>query len=325
MSNTLIIILSETRASELTFDNFKINVLDRLNADLCVCIGIKNDYNYEDPFYKTALYKFTYPEPDDYADAFDYAYNTIIEENGSNNGTIHWREYLKVKDQFMGGIKDPTNEHPGSAGILIFFRWFLMKNLIDNNLLNKYDRFIITRSDFIYKLPYPRLNYMNEENIWIPDSEHSGGYTDRHVILSKKNIIPYLNILPNFILRPQDYFVKLIASGHTTWRHWNLERIIKYHLIENHVIDTVKEFPYIMYSVRPINGSTRWSQGIYNKTLGYFIKYEGEYKRSTYFKSLFDNSPLDIDAFYVYKMNNRPTPVSRAKIMNMANIFAMSR
>ena len=46
MSKTLVIILSETRASELTFDSFKKNVIDTLNADLCVCIGVKPDYDY---------------------------------------------------------------------------------------------------------------------------------------------------------------------------------------------------------------------------------------------------------------------------------------
>jgi len=34
MSKTLVIVLSETRAHELTFDNFKKNVIDELNADL---------------------------------------------------------------------------------------------------------------------------------------------------------------------------------------------------------------------------------------------------------------------------------------------------
>ena len=77
MSKTLVIILSETRASELTFDSFKKNVLDELNADLCLCIGVKPDYDYNNPFYQTAKYKFVYDEPDDYGDAFEYAYNTI--------------------------------------------------------------------------------------------------------------------------------------------------------------------------------------------------------------------------------------------------------
>ncbi len=74
---TLVIILSETRAHELTFDNFKKNVLDELNADLCVCIGSKSDYDYSNPFYKLAKYRFTYDEPDDFGDAFEYAYNII--------------------------------------------------------------------------------------------------------------------------------------------------------------------------------------------------------------------------------------------------------
>ena len=57
-SRTLVIILSETRASELTFENFKKNVLEQLNADLCVCIGVKQNYDYTNPFYRTAKYCF---------------------------------------------------------------------------------------------------------------------------------------------------------------------------------------------------------------------------------------------------------------------------
>jgi hypothetical protein len=42
---TLVVVLSETRTSELTFENFKKNVIDELNADLCLCIGVIPDYN----------------------------------------------------------------------------------------------------------------------------------------------------------------------------------------------------------------------------------------------------------------------------------------
>ena len=65
MSKTLVIVLSETRAFELTFDNFKKNVIDVLNADLCLCIGIKKDYNYDNPFYKLCKYNFFYDENED--------------------------------------------------------------------------------------------------------------------------------------------------------------------------------------------------------------------------------------------------------------------
>ena len=367
MSKTLVIILSETRAHELTFDNFKKNMIDELNADLCLCIGVKPDYDYNNPFYNLAKYKFLYNEPDDFGDAFEYAYNILssnkpkyeflkninalygqiqnkqstqnityygdninlnlddfnddevimhtndfsndiwknqvygiknslnIIVNEENVNTykkpLHWREFLKVKEQFLGGIKDADNEHPGSAGILIFFRWFLLKNLIDNDLINKYDRFIITRSDFIYQLPHPKVEFMNENCIWIPNAEHYNGYTDRHVVLSKNNIESYLNILNSFVLKSNEYFIKMKEK-----HDWNLEQVIKFHLQENNAI--VKQFPYIMYSVRNINGSTRWQAGQFSNELGYYIKYNGEYDISNYYKKLFETSRVNIDKFY---------------------------
>ena len=374
MSKTLVIILSETRAHELTYDNFKKNIIDELNADLCVCIGITHEYDINNPFYKLAKYNFVYEEPTDFGDAFDYAYNILslnkpkyeilnninalyaklpnpkqstdnityhgdmenINFNDDNDEivvhtkdfydnlwkdqvygiknsydnlisqenvitykkSLYWRQFLKIKNQFLGGIKDETNEHPGSAGILIFFRWFLLKNLLENDLINKYERFIITRSDFIYQLPHPKMELMDENKIWIPDCEHYGGYTDRHVILSRNNIIPYLNILNNITLRSNEYYMKM--KNHY---EWNLEKVIKFHLEQNNVEHLVKEFPYIMYSVRNINGSTRWMNGVYSNELGYFIKYQTEYNRTIYYKNIFDNSNLSIDDFYKMYIN----------------------
>jgi hypothetical protein len=372
MSKTIVIILSETRASELTFDSFKKNVIDVLNADLCVCIGVKPDYDYNNPIYRLAKYKFLCNEPRDFGDAFEYAYNIISQnkpkyeclrnvnalygklqnpqqssenityygndENiknfndynddevvihtkdfqdnfwknqvygikNSNNTKLvtqenvitykkplYWREFLKVKEQFLGGVTDSHNQHPGSAGILIFFRWFLLKKLIDNDLINKYDKFIITRSDFIYQLPHPKVEHMNNNCIWIPDCEHYGGYTDRHVILSKNTVEPYLNIFNNFVLRSNEYFMKM-----KNYSHWNLEKLIKFHLEQNNVLHLVREFPYIMYGVRNINGTTRWSQGIYSNELGYYIKYQSEYDKSSNYKNEFEKSGLTINEFY---------------------------
>lgn len=289
MVNTLVIILSETRASEITFDGFKKNVIDVLKADLCLCIGIKPDYDYTNPFFSLAKYKFLYDEPDDFGDAFDYAY-TLLKKDDLG---IPWREFLKIKDQFLGGIKDAEHQHAGSAGILLFFRWFLLKNLIDHDLIHKYDRFVITRSDFIYQLPHPKVEQMDEQNIWVPDSEHYHGYTDRHVVLSRTNLEPYLNILNNIVLRSHEYFSKM-----KVFNCWNLERLIKFHLYQNNVGHLVKEFPYVMYSVRNIDGTSRWSQGVFSSQLGYYIKYESEYEKSTDYKNKFEASGLTMDAFY---------------------------
>lgn len=419
MTKTLVIILSETRASELTFDNFKKNVIDELNADLCVCIGVKPDYDYENPFYKLAKYHFTYNEPEDFGDAFDYAYDILkkdtydVLENtntlygkvkttktstdeityyGStkpttftddeiiihskdfedeafrneiygvkksynnyvkqNNVTtlkkpLHWREFLKIKDQFLGGIKDPEHQHVGSSGILIFFRWFLLENLYKSDLINQYDRFIITRSDFIYQLPHPKVENMNPENIWIPDAENYGGFTDRHVVLSRQHVIPYLNIFNNFVSRSNEYFMKMkyiydvefeklmkridyllndliteskevqswdtehinrfktyIQTEYFSKLHsdcsWNLEKLIKFHLEQNDVLKYVKEFPYVMYTVRNYDGVSRWAGGEFNETLGYYVKYKTEYDKATNYVTQFKSSKYEnIQDYYI--------------------------
>ena len=79
---------------------------------------------------------------------------------------------------------------------------------------------------------------------------------------------------------------------------WNLEQLIKFHLDQNNVLHLVKEIPYVMYSVRNINGTTRWMSGNYNTNLGYYIKYQTEFDKSTYYKNIFNTFGLTIDDFY---------------------------
>ncbi|GFR45361.1 hypothetical protein Agub_g6736, partial [Astrephomene gubernaculifera] len=70
---TLVVILAETRAHELTWRSFHDNVLSVLNADLAVCIS--NETDKDDPFTHAAKYKWLHAEPKDWADAFDNAAN----------------------------------------------------------------------------------------------------------------------------------------------------------------------------------------------------------------------------------------------------------
>ena len=100
MSKTLVIILGETRAYELTFENFKKNIIDELDADLCLCIGVKDDYDYDNPFYNLAKYNFLYDEPEDFGDAFEYAYNIL------SKGRSKY-EKLENTNTLYGKIKNP--------------------------------------------------------------------------------------------------------------------------------------------------------------------------------------------------------------------------
>lgn len=299
MCKTLVVILAETRAHERTYENIQENLLTRLNADLCICIGVKPDYDVANPFYQTAKYRFLYDEPDDFADAFDYAYNVMIQQQDvSHREQLPWRDFLNVHegDQIMGGILDDTHQQPGSAGILIFFRWFLLKNLREHHLIEQYDKFIITRSDYIYTLPHIQMRILHDNYIWVPDTEDHGGYTDRHTVLSKENIVPYLDILECFVLDSRRYFDAMKASGLT----FNLETLIKFHLGYHGLAANVRRIPYVMYTVRLENGTTRWAKGEWSEEHKYFIKYETEYIYATIYKERFDSFKLLLDSFYEF-------------------------
>jgi hypothetical protein len=293
-NRTLVVILGDTRATELTFDNFKKNVIDELHADLCLCLCVKSDYNYDNPFYKLSKFNFLYDEPDDFGYAFDYAYNIIRK----TEDVLDWRPYMSLDNNFFGGVKHNNVLVPGGAGIVLFLRWFLLKNLRERGILSQYNRFVITRSDFIYLLPHPKLEYLDNSCVWFPNGEHHHGYTDRHAVLSSKNIETYLDIFTHMVIKKNKYYEKMLTD-----KAHNIECLIKFHLKQKNMLDNVKEFPYVMYLIRSKNGPTRWCTGVYNRELDYYIKYMAEYQSSLFYKDEFIKSGLNIDTYYKNFLN----------------------
>ena len=364
---TLVVILSETRSHALTYDNIKKNLIDELNADLCLCIGVKPDYDYDNPFYQTAKYKFLYHEPSDdpnFAKALEYAYNctlpnlpayekidgyrlesdasythigcydkapdevvryladntqvdadsyvydgsslSSVRENRGNRlvesrqhviykKPLHYRDFLKIKHHIFSETENPEgfSNFSISTGIHIFFTWFLWKNLREYGLVDKYDRFVITRSDFIYQLPHPKLELLDAKHIWIPNGQHHEGVCDRHAVLSPEHLEKYLNIAGSFFRKSNAYYTEIQSK-----MRWNMEKILQMHLKNEGVLKKTVHFPYVMYAVREITGTTRWSPGEYSEQHGYYIKYPEEYKASSYFKTEYDRVGYDINKFY---------------------------
>lgn len=147
--------------------------------------------------------------------------NTIINFESQNNvitykKPLKWREFLKIKNPI---ISDFT----------IFNKWFLLKNLMENDLINTYDRFIITQSNLIYNKPHIQLNRLNDNLIY--------NFSDMHVIVSKNNIEVYLNILNNIVNKSNQYFMNLEKKD-----DWDMEKLTKYHLEQNNVLHLTKDF-----------------------------------------------------------------------------------
>ena len=271
----LVVILGQTRCHEKTFQNIKYNLIDRLKADVCLCVGAQKSAP-PTPFHKIAKYNFTITEPDDWGKNFDFMYKRIVSKHPDRMDIPPWRDLLKIGNQWLGGIPD-EHQHPGSAGILIFFRWFLMEMIKKHKLIKLYDRFIITRSDYIYTLPHPSLEYLDKEHIWIPYGEQYGGYTDRHVVISSKDIFSYLNIFETIILNNELQDIMKINQ------EWNLEQIIKLNLLYNEVEDRVQYFPYIMYTIKLHKEDTSWQKDTGHLHNEVYVKYIPEFESAVYY------------------------------------------
>lgn len=264
---TLVIILGQARADKLTWSSFKRNVLDELDADLALCIGVSPENNHQNYYWKNAKYKWTVPEYDDFGDGFDHIQ---LDRYGK---TTNWREILKVKDQWLGGIKG-EGEQPGSAGLLIYFKAKLYDILVQEKMTQLYDRFIITRSDFIWEVPHPAVGRLNPAHIWIPYGEFYWGVTDRHVVISKEYLKAYLDLIDPILKDTLKLIENMLAYNPKP--NWNHEQYILFHLKSLNLAHKIKFLPYMMFSVREQSTQTRWSQGEFEPSLGCFVKYPKE-------------------------------------------------
>lgn len=261
---TLIVVLCETRAHAKTFAGFKQNLLDVFDADLALCVAENEREDKGNPFYKHARYVWTCPEHEDWGCGFEQLMPDLHPR---------WRECAVIGTQWMGGIKSEPN-HPGSGGIVLFFRVFLSRMLQQHGLLDQYDRIIITRSDYMFEVPHPPVELLDNQFIWIPDGEHYGGYTDRHIICPSRHVLEVLSAADLFKENPDEVTHRMKS------RDWNVERVLKDHFERVGLSKWIRIMPYVMFAIREEGGHTSWSKGRYDKPMGFYVKYPEELRKS---------------------------------------------
>lgn len=278
---TLIVVLCETRGHEKTFPRFKQNLLDVFEADLALCVAENEREDNGNPFYNHARYVWSCPEHEDWGNGLEQLMPDLHPR---------WRECAVIGPQWMGGIKSEPN-HPGSGGIVLFFRIFLCKMLQRHGLLDQYDRFIITRSDFMFDVPHPPAELLDNRFIWIPDGEHYGGYTDRHIICPSRQVLEVLSAADLFKANPDEIINRMKS------RDWNVERVLKDHFERAGLSKWIRMMPYIMYSIREEGGHTSWSKGRYDKSMGVYVKYPEELRKSKLAATLLAGGKWDDSIF----------------------------
>jgi len=267
---TLVCILAQTRAHALTWPSFKRNVLDALNADLALALCADETYDYANPFWQHARHRWAAPEYADFGDGFDEAQAWLTAAEGVEPKP--WRPVLDVGGVWLGAIKAP-NKQPGAGAVLIYIRWFLRHQIVLNGLLERYDRFVITRSDFIWACPHPPLSVLDPNCVWFPYGEFYGGLTDRHLVVSRDDVIALLSLIDEIVVRPDEMIARL---GHSP--NLNIESYIYLNLRWRGLLSRTRLFPYVMFTVRDTGDPTSWAAGTWNDEAGMTVKYPVEYE-----------------------------------------------
>lgn len=272
--SVLVIVLAETRNWELTFDWLKSHCLEVLGADLALCVADNSFEDTSNPFYREARHVWKGREWEDWGEAFD-------EAQAVEGWSADWRVLRRHQGNWLGGVREASGETRwGSSAILLYYRWVLKRRLLESGVLDQYDRFVLTRSDFMHEVPHLPLWYLQSKYTWLPDGEDYGGYTDRHLVANGEDFLRALSVT-DLMLREPERLDRMMGQK----RHWNLEGFLKLAFQDIGLDQKIRRFPYTMYAAKLPGGRSRWSAGVYAGYRGFFIKYWSEYRRYLIFRN----------------------------------------
>lgn len=176
-----------------------------------------------------------------------------------------------------------------------------MHGLRQDGVLDRYDRFVVTRSDFVWPCPHPPLSVLDRGALWIPEGEDYGGLTDRHLVVSREDLATALGLIDDILLRPTELYEEMKHRD-----DWNPESFLAFHLARTGLLSRVKRFPYVMYTARGTRDApSTWSPGRFDPSVGHVIKYPSEFRSAQAYATVIrtradwergDWRTLDLDA-----------------------------
>ena len=155
-------------------------------------------------------------------------------------------------------------------------RWLIQQNMKDYDLLSKYDWFILSRSDELYACDHPHVDNLNPAYAWLPQGEHYGGWSDRHVVASSQLFAKIINITTDLVCRPE-VWLAIGQEASSDGSGLNIEWLIK--ATWDLLGITAQEFARPMFTVKTPTDPTSWSRGADHPLLaeyGLLTKYPDE-------------------------------------------------
>lgn len=267
---TLLVLTGNLRCGEKAWESLYEHLVDPHNTtdhpmDLALVIGDKIREEYRNAsLFQRAAYRFLFPEFGDWSEALD-----LVDPS--------WKQrvapLLHERSNVLGGAN--YSSWKGSGAIAFWVRWFLAEKLVEHGLVEKYDRFIITRSDHFYQCRQD-LWGLEPGFLWIPEGQHYRGVNDRYLMVDAADVLVALRVLPALFEDPSPY-----ALGN---EHYVAENLLLDYWARRNLTDRVHQFPRTMFTCgnAELEEQTRWSPP---KTLipelGVRLKYRAEYRQSS--------------------------------------------
>lgn len=260
-NRTLVIVMGSIRGGELAWQTLYRNVLDLNSADLALVVGEVAPENRTSSLYGRAKYLYEFLEFNDWGTAIDLI-----------NGTA-WRDELLPYVSKGNGLFGAVDGRKGSGAVIFMARWYVSKAIEEYGLKERYDRFVLTRSDHYYGCEHD-LSLLDPSFVWVPIGQDFGGITDRHMICNNGQILKALDIFPTAIRHPTKY-------ADSRLNRTNPEKMIARRWKEENLWDNVRRFDRVMFTCAAAGDKTRWKGKSKEKAEeGVFLKYKKEYKQT---------------------------------------------
>ena len=295
------VLIGQARGGELTWKSIQKHLLIPLKAHLALFFTDAQKPTILD---QMAQFNWRVPEYADWGEVF-------MEASRHCNSPAHledWRQLCSIHDQWLGGIANCG--HPGSAGILLAFRWLLQQKIEALGLAHIYDYFILSRADQLYLCDHPQIGTGDRSLApgvgWVPDGLGWGGFTDKHLYAATGVFQVLINVTTELVCDTGRW--RKVLGSHDG--DLNLERMLAAMWKEQGV--SVATFPRVMITVKEPEDPTRWSKGEFSAVLNPFnlqLKYLGEYpdaKKSCLVSD--DNVTSALEALRTYNWNSSEAP-----------------
>ena len=151
----------------------------------------------------------------------------------------------------------------------------------DTGLTRAYDWLVVTRSDFLWRVPHPRVEVLSDRRIYVLDGEEYGGVEDRHIVVPPANSSTgpepdrpdlHRSGLAEAVSRSPQRDARVGVPQHRALRRGTPQAVGLW--------PRVRHLPYVPYwSERPA-ARRLWSVGEFHQEHGYYVKYPSEFDRS---------------------------------------------